>query len=352
MPALCELCKVKESTAKLILTTLPCKHFFHASCVMVRLNLGSVEQAKDAIIDHCPACDLADCAISRFSAILQSVEQKMSKQTEEMTSMTTSMDKLRGEVATLTASNERMTRRVDAHDAQFKQVDKRCGLLEASVKDLTEEVRSSARSAAPSASQQRCLRQLKASQLRDEVVVTGIPEGAEGSLIQVILTFLSLIGATIERSSILSCHRLGKRVQDKRRAVRVKFSTVTLVDQILQAKRKKGIVHMSDINPSWSKSAVVNVNRRVPQDLLRLRTELLRTIQAIPANAVWYEDASVLVRYDNKIWRISDKTDLTKLQSAVRATVGAASGVAQPLARDRRNKEGDPSQVHDLTNSP
>lgn len=258
---------------------------------------------------------------------LSQVNSTITKQTDEISSLNASVTTMKKDIAVLQQSGLGAREEIEKHTERLQQVENRCTVVETTVAQLASDIKATTASTAGTANggpatsstadHQHLIHQLEAANLRDEVVITGIPEGAEQSLLQVVLNFFTLIGITLSRTSIVACHRLGKLDRDKCRAIRIKLSSVSLVDSVLQEKRKKGRITASQLDASWSSTSVLNVNRRVPRFLVELRGELLRALPQLLPRAVWFEEASVVFKHNEKHYRARDRAAVARLAKEI-----------------------------------
>lgn len=101
-------------------------------------------------------------------------------------------------------------------------------------------------------------------------------------------------------ADIVKVERLGAKIRNKDRSIRVKFNNQKYVDGLI--KNVKGnTVKVGNLLPrAPSAGAFVYLHRRHPASLYKLRQEIRKKYPNIAAKNIWISYTTVNVRYDEK----------------------------------------------------
>ncbi|XP_074026905.1 uncharacterized protein [Leptinotarsa decemlineata] len=171
------------------------------------------------------------------------------------------------------AENEQLKDKVEKFDQEIKEVVKKTNIHEEKLDFMDQNTR--------------------LSNLR----VFNLNERQEDTRNEIKILFQSKMAITLRDEDINLCYRIGKKIDEKPRGIFIKLRTLDLKPNIYSKKRLlKG-------------TGVV-----IREDLKEARVQLLNdSIEKIGLKNVWTENGKIYINLNNKVSRIRNKIELTKI---------------------------------------
>lgn len=120
---------------------------------------------------------------------------------------------------------------------------------------------------------------LESEILRNQLVITGVPENDKASLSDIICKLGDELSIDIPISSIMEVTRMGKKRSNDSRAILLHLDKKLECKSIIKAKKKKKskITANKLVNDADS-NIIININYRVPAYLNQLKTKIFNLI--------------------------------------------------------------------------
>lgn len=289
----CGLCLrsiTKQATA--VQSGAACEHYFHDSCVKIRYCLPSMACAAGKVADTCPVCT-AD-----ISGVLMEINAKLQKMDAiegKLDNFAVTMNSIAEQVHKLSTDYGTLQENVKSLEARIVKVEN--NKLPANVDaKLIEEIKDAAKGITDGSLELRTL-QLESQLLADEITVEGFPESADEKLSDIVLLLSNKLKVRVTDNEIVKTERMGAKIPNKNRNIRVKFSSQKFVDSFMN-NIKGNIIKVGDLTPdSQSPEAHLCLHRRHPASLYKFRQEIKKKYPSLKLKDIWISFTTVNVRY-------------------------------------------------------
>uniref|UniRef100_A0A6V7HNN1 RING-type domain-containing protein n=1 Tax=Bracon brevicornis TaxID=1563983 RepID=A0A6V7HNN1_9HYME len=332
MPATCSLCRSAIGGNSAAVTTGDnCQHVFHRNCVIAKLSLGPGVSVSEAIALKCPTC--SDAALPGIASIMKAVDSltMVSNKTASAVSSITSdvasikslanstsdgvkalsseLSDVKGSLEGFTARLGSLEQTVAGHGALIEGIGKRQKEMSAALEKRAAGPADTSREAS-----ERIVR-LESQLLASQLIIAGIPEDPNEDLKALVRSIFACLHTTVADSELIRADRMGKRPARGARFIAAVCTSTVVVDSILAAKKRFGPMRASQITASWSADIFINVNRRVPSSLQKLRRLIIEKCPNLPPRSIWVANDGVMVRKsaEERPFRIVCEADLDQL---------------------------------------
>nr|CCQ71349.1 hypothetical protein CcPL6.021 [Cotesia congregata] len=320
MTVWCAICcrSITDESAT-VQTKADCRHYYHDSCVKVRLSLPNKSHAAGRIANTCPVCipNISDI-LKQINARLDSVDKigEMSKKLEKIdvnkiNEMSKKLEKIDAkkineissklkkidQIGDISVKVDGMVSKVDGFKKSIASIEGKMdklsldyNLLKTTVKeleervatvervqlgvpaDLAEEIKCAAQKVCDGSLELRTL-QLESQFLADEITVAGIPEERGEKLMEKVMLFYTTLGVKVTENNIVKLERLG-RAGAANRNVRVKFANQRYVDDIMRSVKSNPVKLGAIMSAVQDPDVLIYVHRQHPPSLYKLRSDV------------------------------------------------------------------------------